>query len=442
MGLLHNSFLTASNLNVILLQVSTNALLAVGATFVILTAGIDLSVGSIVGLSGVVGALLAQADGPVAATIAIAGGVLTGAVIGAINGFLVSIAKVPAFVATLGTMTIALGIAYVLSNGSPISGLSDEFLSLGQLTVFGVQLPIVAMLVTLFLSFLALTKTRFGLQVYAVGGNVQAARIAGVNVRRILFSVYTISGTLAGAAGVILAARVTAGIPVIATNMRIDPPASSMLKAYVGPNDVGAGEGAAKAVVNALEGKGGVVVLQGPIGQSAETDRTQGVKNILAKSPEIKLLAIQPANWDRTQAYNLMQDWISRYGSDVKGVIAENDDMAIGAIRALQEKGLAGKIPVGGVDAIKDGLREIKSGNLVATNLQNAAIELGMALQATVDLLDNRPVPQTALLNMPVIKKDKVDYYYDQLYVKPQDFLKTLPDLVKRNLASRDYASQ
>jgi len=233
-----------------------------------------------------------------------------------------------------------------------------------------------------------------------------------------------------------------AGIRVIATNMRIDPPASSMLKAYVGPNDVGAGEGAAKAVVDALEGKGGVVVLQGPIGQSAETDRTQGVKNILAKSPDIKLLAIQPANWDRTQAYNLMQDWISRYGSDVKGVIAENDDMAIGAIRALQEKGLAGKIPVGGVDAIKDGLREIKSGNLVATNLQNAAIELGMALQATVDLLDNRPVPQTALLNMPVIKKDKVDYYYDQLYVKPQDFLKTLPDLVKRNLASGDYASQ
>jgi ribose transport system substrate-binding protein len=233
-----------------------------------------------------------------------------------------------------------------------------------------------------------------------------------------------------------------AGIPVIATNMRIDPPASSMLKAYVGPNDVGAGEGAAKAVIDALEGKGGVVVLQGPIGQSAETGRTQGVKNILAKSPDIKLLAIQPANWDRTQAYNLMQDWISRYGSGVKRVIAENDDMAIGAIRALQEKGLAGKIPVGGVDAIKDGLREIKSGNLVATNLQNTAIELGMALQATVDLLDSRPVPQTALLNMPVIKKDKVDYYYDQLYVKPQDFLKTLPDLVKRNLASGDYASQ
>jgi Alcohol dehydrogenase GroES-like domain len=105
-------------------------------------------------------------------------------------------------------------------------------------------------------------------------------------------------------------------------------------------------------------------------------------------------------------------------------------------------EGLAGKIPVGGVGAIKDGLREVKSGNMVATNLQNAAIELGMALQATVDLLDNKQVPQTALLNMPVIKKDKVDYYYSQLYVKPQDFLKTLPELIKKNMASGDYASQ
>ena len=75
-------------------------------------------------------------------------------------------------------------------------------------------------------------------------------------------------------------------------------------------------------------------------------------------------------------------------------------------------------------------------------NLQNAAIELGMALQATVDLLDNKQIPQTALLNMPVIKKDKVDYYYSQLYVKPQDFLKTLPELIKKNMASGDYASQ
>jgi ribose transport system substrate-binding protein len=237
-------------------------------------------------------------------------------------------------------------------------------------------------------------------------------------------------------------AATKAGIPVIATNMRIDPPANAMVKTYVGPNDVGAGEGAAKSVVDVLGGKGGVVVLQGPIGQSAETDRTQGVKNILAKNPEIKLLSIQPANWDRTQAYNLMQDWISRYGSEIKGVIAENDDMGIGAIRALEEKGLAGKIPVGGVDAIKDGLREVKSGNMVATNLQNAAIELGMALQATVDLLDNKQIPQTALLNMPVIKKDKVDYYYSQLYVKPQDFLQALPDLIKKNMASGDYASQ
>jgi ribose transport system substrate-binding protein len=233
-----------------------------------------------------------------------------------------------------------------------------------------------------------------------------------------------------------------AGIPVIATNMRIDGPAGQLLKAYVGPNDVGAGEGAAQSVVDVIGGKGGVVVLQGPIGQSAETDRTKGVKNILEKNPDVKLLSIQPANWDRTKAYNLMLDWLSRYGSDIKGVIAENDDMGVGATRALQEKGLAGKIPVGGVDAIKDGLREVKSGDFVATNLQNAAIELGMALQVTLDVLDGKSVPKTALLNMPVIKKDRVDYFYQQLYVKPDDFLKTLPELVRKNLASNDYANQ
>jgi hypothetical protein len=94
------------------------------------------------------------------------------------------------------------------------------------------------------------------------------------------------------------------------------------------------------------------------------------------------------------------------------------------------------------VEAVIQDPKEVKSGNMVATNLQNAAIELGMALQATVDLLDNKQVPQTALLNMPVIKKDKVDYYYSQLYVKPQDFLKTLPELIKKNMASGDYASQ
>jgi ribose/xylose/arabinose/galactoside ABC-type transport system permease subunit len=229
LGALNKSFLTPSNFGVILLQVCTNAFLAVGATFVILTGGIDLSVGSIVGLTGVVAALLGQQDGLWPAVIAVGAGVLTGAIFGALNGLFVAAAKVPPFVTTLGTMTIALGVAYVLSNGSPISGLSDEILGIGQNSVLGIPIPILAMLVVLLVSYVILTKTRFGLQVYAVGGNIQAARIAGVNVRNVQFLVYVISGLLAGVAGVILASRVTAGIPTTGVGYELNAIAAAVI---------------------------------------------------------------------------------------------------------------------------------------------------------------------------------------------------------------------
>ena len=237
-------------------------------------------------------------------------------------------------------------------------------------------------------------------------------------------------------------AATKAGIPVIGANIRIDPPTSAFLKAYVGPDDVGAGEQEAQAVVDAIHASGNVLVLQGPIGTSGAQDRTQGIKNVLGKNPDVKLLAIQPANWDRTQAYNLMQDWLSRYGSQINGVIAENDDMGIGAIRALHEKGLAGKMPVSGIDGIKDGMREVKSGNLLETNLQNGALELGMALQVTLDFLDKKEVQKVALLKMPRVNKENVEHYYDQIYVNPDKFLTGLSNLVLENLKSGDYAHE
>ena len=205
------SFLTVSNLNVILIQVAANALLATGATFVILTGGIDLSVGSVVGLSGVVAALFAQDDGLVTCAEAIGLGVLAGAAIGAFNGALVAFAKVPPFVATLGNMTVASGLAFVFSDGQPISGLSDQFLGLSG-TVHGVSIPVMVMVVVVAVSWIVLARTRFGMHVYAVGGNAHAARVAGVGLRGIRFLVYIIAGALAGLAGVLLAARATAGI--------------------------------------------------------------------------------------------------------------------------------------------------------------------------------------------------------------------------------------
>jgi ribose/xylose/arabinose/galactoside ABC-type transport system permease subunit len=229
LGALNPQFRTTDNFGVILLQVSTNALLAIGATFVILTGGIDLSVGSVVGHSGVAAALVAQQDDPSIAVAAAVVGILTGTLFGSLNGLLVSFARIPAFVATLGTMTIAFGIASVLSNGSPISGLSDAFLSIGQMEWFGIQLPVFAMLLTVALAFFVLRWTRYGLQVYAVGGNSQASEIAGVNVRWIRLSVYTISGTLAGIAGVILASRVTAGIAVTGKGYELNAIAAAVI---------------------------------------------------------------------------------------------------------------------------------------------------------------------------------------------------------------------
>ncbi len=224
----NRSFLTVSNMNVILIQVAANALLATGATFVILTGGIDLSVGSIVGLAGVTAALFAQNDGPIPLVESIAIGILAGGAIGAFNGLLVALAKVPPFVATLGNMTVASGLAFVFSDGQPISGLSDQFLSLSG-TVAGISIPVVVMIVVVAISWVVLARTKFGMHIYAVGGNAHAARVAGVSLKTTRLAVYTISGVLAGLAGVLLAARATAGIANTGTGYELNAIAAAVI---------------------------------------------------------------------------------------------------------------------------------------------------------------------------------------------------------------------
>ena len=228
LGVSNASFFTLSNFNVVLLQVSTNALLATGATYVILTGGIDLSVGSVVGLSGVVAAMVAQRDGLAWSTAAVAGGMAAGGAVGLLNGLLVAVARVPAFVATLGTMTIALGTAYVLSDGQPISGLSDAFLAVSD-QLYGIPVPVMLMVAAVLVSWLLLSRTRLGLHIYATGGNPQAARVAGVNLRAIRLTVYTFSGLLAGLAGVVLASRATAGIATTGTGYELNAIAAAVI---------------------------------------------------------------------------------------------------------------------------------------------------------------------------------------------------------------------
>ncbi len=239
-----------------------------------------------------------------------------------------------------------------------------------------------------------------------------------------------------------VAAAKAAGIPVVTVNLTVSPSTQKDAISYVGPDDVAAGAQEAQALMDAIHGKGGIVVLQGPLGQSGEIDRTKGIKNVLAKYPNVKLLAMQPGNWTRNQAYSIMQDWLSRYGNQIAGVIGENDDMAIGALQAMREKNLAGKIPVTGIDGIKDGMRAVRDGDENETNLQDGPLELGMAVQVAVDHIQGKPVPTLAMFIMPQITKANVAHYYDQLYAHPQKFLDGLTDQVRKNLADGHYAEQ
>jgi ribose transport system permease protein len=201
-----DAFFTPTNLANVIRQNAFTAILAAGMTFVILTAGIDLSVGSVVGLAGMVCASVMAGGGSIAAgTIA---GAAVGFATGMLNGAAVTLLRVPAFVVTLATMLIVRGAAFKLTDARTISGLPDGFsaLSSGPASA-GLMLAI------FIAAWLLLTRTPFGRHVYAVGGNADAAWLAGVHVDRIRFAVYTLSGLAAGIAGVLVASRLNAGYP-------------------------------------------------------------------------------------------------------------------------------------------------------------------------------------------------------------------------------------
>lgn len=207
-------FLTTRNLVNVLRQTSINGILAIGMTFVILTRGIDLSVGSVVALAGVVSASFATtsttamvAGGPYPAVLALLIGLAVGLAAGAISGVIVARFKVPAFVATLGMLSAARGLALLYAGGKPVPALTDGYRYIGTGSILGVPMPVVLFALVFLASLWVLTSTRFGRHVYAAGGNPHAARVSGVNVRRVTVWVYVISGGLAGLAGMILAAR-------------------------------------------------------------------------------------------------------------------------------------------------------------------------------------------------------------------------------------------
>ncbi|MEW1718331.1 ABC transporter permease [Streptomyces sp. NPDC093109] len=214
-------FGTVDNLQTILIAAAPFALIALGQTLVILTGGIDLSVGSVIAASGMTAAWTAK-NYPGNLFLPIVAAMLVGLVAGSVNGFLVSRLNVPPFIATLGMLTAGSGIAYVIGGGAPISGLSSDFGKIANSSFLGLKVPVIVMIVGIVVLAAIMRRTAYGLRVYAVGGNRVASEIAGVNARNVLFSVYAISGMLAGLSGVMLASRVISGAPDLGRGYELD----------------------------------------------------------------------------------------------------------------------------------------------------------------------------------------------------------------------------
>ncbi len=203
-------FLSLDNFVNIAISIAVIGILAVGMTFVILTGGIDLSIGSVAALAGVAAAIISLKFG-VAAGFAAALGV--GIVCGIFNGIFVAYFRVPPFVVTLAILTIARGAAFILSEGRSIGNLPENFSRLGKSSVFGVPWSVLLMLATFAVGWFILKHTTFGRYVYAVGANAEATFLAGIDVKSVTFRVYVLNGLLVGIAAIVLASRLGAGVP-------------------------------------------------------------------------------------------------------------------------------------------------------------------------------------------------------------------------------------
>jgi len=215
-------FLTEQNISNVLRQTSINGILAIGMTYVILTGGIDLSVGSVLAFSSMVAASLVSGEQPQGVFVAIMAGLGTGAALGMVNGLLVSRFGVPPFVVTLGMLSVARGLTFIYTDGTPIPNLSPAFRTIGQGFVGPVPVPVFIFAGVALLFWWVLKYTTFGRYIYAVGGNERSARTSGVNTRGVLFGAYIIAGSLAGLAGLILTARTTSALPQAGVSYELD----------------------------------------------------------------------------------------------------------------------------------------------------------------------------------------------------------------------------
>ena len=219
-------FVTTNNLTVVLQQTSITAIAAVGGTAVILVAGIDLSVGSVLALTGTISALYLEHStlgGGLASTwLAIVITLACAAVCGLLNGLVVTVARVPAFIATLATLTSLRGVALLLTDSNPVSITNSDYLRIGLGNVFHIPVPVIIMAGTFGVGYIILHRLTIGRRVYAVGGNIQAARLSGIRVDRVLVFVFIFAGFCTGIASLILSAKLSSGQPAGSVGFELD----------------------------------------------------------------------------------------------------------------------------------------------------------------------------------------------------------------------------
>jgi len=208
-----------------------------------------------------------------------------------------------------------------------------------------------------------------------------------------------------------------AGIPLVGVNMlfNTDEPYH-----YVGPDDVLAGELEMQNAIDEIGGEGNVVILEGPIGQSAQIQRLEGNENVLAKyEGKIEVLAQQTANWSREEALTLVENWLETFSGEIDAIVAHNDEMALGAIQALEAAGLTDQIVVTGVDAILDGCNAVSDGTLLGSVYQDAAKEGSDAVQKAYDVLEGTVTEkELSYIDMKWITKDNVDELLTTIYAE------------------------
>lgn len=230
-------FLTVTNILNVFTQVSVNAIIAVGMCFVILTGGIDLSVGSTLAITGAISATLAHKNFNIFAIIIIV--LILGSLIGLFNGILVAKGKIQAFIVTLATMTIFRGITYVYTNGTPISGLGTNFTVVGNGDLAGIPLPVIIIVLVVLIAWYVLSQTRYGRYVYAVGGNEDSARLSGINTDKIKSLVYVLCGATAALSAVVVTSRIGSASPNAGSGFELDAIAAVVL----GGTSLSGGEG-------------------------------------------------------------------------------------------------------------------------------------------------------------------------------------------------------